>query len=54
MKKLLLVSFLLFVTYGMVYSTALLELVSPNGGEGWHIGSEKKSAGMPMTVSQIT
>jgi hypothetical protein len=42
MKKLLLVSLLLFVTYGMVYSTDLLELVSPNGGESWQIGSEKK------------
>lgn len=42
MKKLLLVSLLVFVTYGMVYSDALLRIISPNGGEGWLLGSEKE------------
>ena len=42
MKKLILIGLLLVVTCGMVYSTDLLEIIIPNGGEGWHIGSEKK------------
>jgi hypothetical protein len=41
MKKLLLVGFLLFVTYGMVYSGTLLTIISPNGGEKWPLGSKK-------------
>ena len=42
MKKLLLVGFLLFVTYGMVYSGVLLRIISPNGGENWPIGFEQQ------------
>lgn len=41
MKKLILIGLLFFVTCGMVYSGDLLEIIIPNGGEGWHIGSEK-------------
>ncbi len=42
MRKLLLVSLLLFVMYGMAYSDALLGIISPNGGESWPLGSEKE------------
>jgi hypothetical protein len=42
MRKLLLVSLLLFVMYGMAYSDALLGIISPNGGEKWPLGSEKE------------